>query len=51
MPEHAPWYPEEPRKPQRRCPGCGRFLRWDDYYGRWSDHASFDGETWEATCQ
>lgn len=48
---HAPWYPEESRQPHRRCCACGRFLRWNDYYGRYEEHTSYDGEGYEWTCQ
>ncbi len=50
--ERAPWYPEEDRKPHGRCGGCGRFLRWDDYYGRYVQHAVWDDYMggWEWDC-
>ncbi|HET9893738.1 MAG TPA: hypothetical protein VFQ44_02280 [Streptosporangiaceae bacterium] len=50
--KHAPWYPEEPKKPHRRCDGCGRFLKWNDYYGTYMNHTSWDDYAggWEYTC-
>lgn len=50
--EHCSAYPLEPKSPHRRCPNCGRFLRWDDYFGQYLEHASWDDYYggWEATC-
>jgi hypothetical protein len=41
--ERHPDYPQEPKKPHARCGGCGRFLRWDDYMGRYvNGHLVYD---------
>jgi hypothetical protein len=51
--ERSATYPREAKAPHRRCPLCGRFLRWDDYFGQYLDHASWDSYmgAWEATCE
>jgi hypothetical protein len=51
-PDRHPGYPQEPKQPHRRCGGCGRFLCWDDYVGRYVDHTVYDGYVggYEWTC-
>lgn len=45
-------YPLEPSVPHRRCWSCGRFLRWDDYFGRYLEHVTWDPYmgAWELDC-
>lgn len=49
---HSWGYPQEAKKPHRRCLHCGQFLAWDDYFGKYLEHQSYDGYSggWEATC-
>lgn len=35
-------YPQELKKPHARCECCGRFLKWDDYFGKYLRHVFYD---------
>lgn len=52
-PPHCEWYPEEKRETRtKNCAYCGRFLAWNDYYGRWVYHGFNDYEYgWQVTCE
>lgn len=52
MSKHSFSCPQEEKVPLKRCPACGQFLKWNDYYGKYNYHVMYDSYTdsWEFTC-